>query len=862
MRALIGSALCGIALLAPCGCAGERLEAAGDVPEALARLRVLQDAYPRAYFFRGSEGAAANRRVTYEQWDRDYGRLMGIEGKCLDEEVPGRAARNIDFFTRFKQAHPDQLVLLHYNGNARDPRYQTEGRYFAGHWIYYNGATILADVPAEDGETDIRVSNPTLFKTGTGRYRDKNEDIGLCLLDARGRPDWHAGEQVQLVSVDVGKRTMRVRRGCYGTTPRAFPAGKSYAAAHAHEGPWGRHSHLMWYYNYSTRCPRDKQGRACADVHAAELAARFAPGGELAAFDGLEFDVLAHEHGGRGGRLLDCDADGKPDRGFFDGVNTYGVGVVEFIRQLRRLMGEGKILQADGMGIRSQRVFGLLNGIESEGWPHLSDWEMRDWSGGLNRHFFWAARGRPPVFNYVNHKFVTRGDAPGRTQRPDVPWSIHRLVFAASIFTDSAICYSFAPPKQPAEMIGMWDELWMGKAHRLGWLGKPLGPAVRLATRQPDLLEGSDLSRRLSGEGVRVSGTGGRIRVSAEGRGAKQLRFQLKGVPCAGPDLLVTLTARARGLRGYPREVARMATVGIAVPDGHFIRRELPAAGMCARGGKEQELDRETGASVQWRPKVSIGEERHDAYFVHPPYKNATGYSFWERDVRVPEGGRLDFYTAMGAKSPERSDGVWFRILAAEVAEGKVGPRQQIFEHTQKAHQWVHHTVPLAKWGGRIARLRFVSDAGPRNNSTTDHSFWGDVWVLPPGGRDAVTPPVRYMTWVDGQPFTSGFYFHDVRSEVVDLELVVEGAEPVWIESIAAHAHPDAMVRSFEHGAIVANPAPRPYTFDLASLLPGRAFRRLQGSPRQDRRTNNGQPVGATLTLGPKDALFLVKTGP
>ena len=100
----VGPIAFALALLsAACGCvAGE-----------LSGLRVRQGGHPRAFFFRSAEGVASNRRVTYERWEECFNRLMGIMGKCLDEEVPGRAARNIDFFTRFKKAHPDQAVLLH-----------------------------------------------------------------------------------------------------------------------------------------------------------------------------------------------------------------------------------------------------------------------------------------------------------------------------------------------------------------------------------------------------------------------------------------------------------------------------------------------------------------------------------------------------------------------------------------------------------------------------------------------------------------------------------------------------------------------------------------------------------------------------
>jgi len=112
--------------------------------QGLGKLRIFNGKYPHVFFFRQAEGFAAQRSLSYEQWEETFERLMGIEGKVLDEEVLGRSIRNIDFFTRFKQRHPNQLVLLHFNGNARDPRYES-GRFFAGHWIYFNGAKNLPD---------------------------------------------------------------------------------------------------------------------------------------------------------------------------------------------------------------------------------------------------------------------------------------------------------------------------------------------------------------------------------------------------------------------------------------------------------------------------------------------------------------------------------------------------------------------------------------------------------------------------------------------------------------------------------------------------------------------------------------------
>ena len=128
------------------------------------------------------------------------------------------------------------MVLLHFNGNARNPDFET-AEFFAGHWAYYNGSKVLSDLAAGESESDVRVADPLLYRTGVGRARDRNEDIGICELDAAGKPDWRSAEQVQLISVNRQAGTIRVKRGLHGTKARVFAAGKTYAAAHMYEGP-------------------------------------------------------------------------------------------------------------------------------------------------------------------------------------------------------------------------------------------------------------------------------------------------------------------------------------------------------------------------------------------------------------------------------------------------------------------------------------------------------------------------------------------------------------------------------------------------------------------------------------------------
>jgi hypothetical protein len=436
-------------------------------PKEKARLRVLDDEYPRAYFFRMAE----NTYEPYEEWERNLERLMGIQGKALDEEVVGRMERNPDFFTRFKQNHPDQLVLLHFNGNARDPRYRRE-KFFAGHWIYFPGARILSEVPAGEEVSEIRVSDASLFKVNIGRYMDRNEDIGLCELDEQGKPDWHKSEQVQLLSVDTTNNIIQVRRACFGADARTFGAGKSYAAAHVHEGPWGEKNNLMW-----PKYLRDDD------------------------------------------RIPDVDADGRPDEGIIDGVNTYGIGNWQFLKAVRQELGPDRLILADGFRPSHQRGFGILNGMESEGWPDGSDHEINGWSGGINRQLFWNGNSAQPGMTYINHRWWIH-------HRMDtiLPLNIERLVMAASCLA-----------KQEADLIGSQD---------------PNRLLERLMDVNADLMFIED---------------GGWVKIESLGlAGNTKMEFTIENVPSPTKDLTVFLTMKGEPMANYPAKWGRLVRVSPA----------------------------------------------------------------------------------------------------------------------------------------------------------------------------------------------------------------------------------------------------------------------------------------------------------
>jgi hypothetical protein len=660
----------------------------------LHELRVLEENYPRSFFFRVSE----RTYEPYEVWESDMNRLIGIMGKAMDEENRGLEQRNPEFFTRFKKNHPDQVVLLHFNGNARLPDYRME-KFHAGHWLYFNGATILSDLSAEEEVSEIKVSDARLFKLDAGRFMDLKEDIGLCELDEQGNPDWNKSEQVQLLDADTIRNTIKIKRGCYGTLARSFPAGKSYAAAHVHEGPWGENSGLMWLYNYSTLCPKDADAKNCKDRLVEDMLQIMLPGGVLGAFDGVEFDVMfdnlrTHvytkpdfETGTI--RMPDSNNDKQGDDGVFNGFNSYGEGVIQFLKELREGLGEDRIIMADGYNSAHVRGAGILNGIESEGWPHGNDVRINNWSSGINNHMFWDSNGRDPKLSFMNHRWWRSGSDIG----------VERLVIAASCLTNSAHAMADRPKAEPGQtQVPLWDELVMGQENRRGWLGKPLGPTRCLAMTGQDLLEGASpslLIERMESEDPEVRFTVDGKKIKIEGKSGeirKNFEFTIRDVPCPSEDFTLFFTIHGESMKGGAPEISRLVNVGIK------------------------------GRGYQNGMFCYAGKNPFQAVF---------------------------YFNSMHKISPDK------------------------------------------------------------------------------------TP--------------------------VSLQIEVEGTEPVWISDIKAFAHPDARVREFENGIVLANPAPQPYSFDLKNLFGKQEFRRLKGSPAQDTVTNNGAMAEDIVQLQGKDALFLVK---
>jgi hypothetical protein len=561
-------------------------------------LEIFRKGYPRAFFFRQTETEARSGNLSYEMWEKRYLPLNGIVGKVLDEssEHSGKYD-NLPFFLQYKENNPSKAVLLHYHGAGRRAT-DTTTDFFAGHWFYYKGTNLTRQVDASPDTTLLHVEDTSVFSLDRGV--GVGDDIAIAPVGDDGKPDWGSAEQARLEEIDAENETITVERGAYGTEPRFFSAG-SYLAAHVLTAPYPSESApvrdvTLWSYNFSTIGPRDDKGRNGADALVDYLAEKLEPGGPLATFDGLVFDVLSF--GVRNGHPVadvDVDTDGVEDGGIIDGVDVVGLGTIEFAEALRERLPD-KIIMADGQKPdKSQRSFQFLNGIESEGFPDIDDVELDHLSRGMNILGFWKENSAAPSVNYVSFKYVDREtEKAGRNtfeksnSSEDQSYRKLRLVLALTQFADAVFTYpkEWAPPEtlweQENVMVRVFDELWQGVEQNPNWLGMPQGAAVHLATESPDLLSGQgeswsqDLIERMNGEGVEFSKDASPAMVveTTDTNSdtdtpvlEKTMAFTLPEIDVPGEDLFVSLRLRADPLESYPASIGRRVYL-TATPNG------------------------------------------------------------------------------------------------------------------------------------------------------------------------------------------------------------------------------------------------------------------------------------------------------
>jgi len=448
-----------------CLLAGLFVSAQAGESDALENKAIFKEVYPKGTIFRWDNHRASN--ASYEAWARYNDSGSGVIKKIVPEEFKSLdSERLIEWSKRYVKENPTSLMLMHYNGEARQTRTNAEvhDRYFPGHWVYLPGGMLLDDIDA--GETTFKVSDASSFSMEAYRefqvrpMRYHANDAVIVPVNEDGTKDWYQAEFVNLQGLDKESGTLTVKRGMYFSKSRSFAKGRAYVAP-LQGGVWG--GGPIWFYNYATTCPKDRNGKQAWQVHAEELTEMLRPEGKLAHLDGIAFDVVKWGVG----ENWDLDVDGQPDHEVVDGAKVYRDGCANFLLALREGVGPNKVLTADSYNEESQRMVGVLNGSESEGLVKHND-AFRGFGQFLNTYRYWDH------FNPLKYRYsylVPKVKFAKDVERIDQ--FLRMNIGSGCILGLGTVSNSVADGSASAELTG--------NGRGLGWLGKPVGPMINLA---------------------------------------------------------------------------------------------------------------------------------------------------------------------------------------------------------------------------------------------------------------------------------------------------------------------------------------------------------------------------------------------
>lgn len=438
----------------------------------LSQKEALSAGFPRTLFFRGDKYASDK---DYEHWENAHIQYNGVTKKYLTEEVD-MEPRVAEFANRFAEEHPEKLMLVHLNGEQIvNKRKDVHEKYFPGHWIYEEGTSLEEDIQSSDtiltlGSAQAFEEEAYVVRGGGRAVGTLPHDILIIKMDEQGNRLWDESEYATVKKVDYENNAITVERGRYFSTPAAFLKGSTYVAPIAGNG-WA--GNLLWYYNLSSECPKDKNGNTAADVFLEEIKGWFSENGELRNLDGIGFDVCyfsAAHHSN-----WDTNNDGIADKGIIDGRNTWRIGNWNFMKELRSSFGSEFIITADGWRDEMQRAVGALNGMESEGLCRYND-GFRQISRTLNQHTYWNLHNSTKYkFSYITSKLRNPVDQEISTQ-------LRRM--GMGVACGLGVAYT----------TGNQAEVYGGNLNERNWMGQPVSELKYMAKDSPDLFNGTGIS--------------------------------------------------------------------------------------------------------------------------------------------------------------------------------------------------------------------------------------------------------------------------------------------------------------------------------------------------------------------------------
>jgi hypothetical protein len=449
----------------------------------LSQLELLSPGQPQCFVFRydflGARG--------YPYVSNTVVQTAGYEPKMYAEEYTRPVlSDDLPVCQQLAADKPTKMVVCHYNFCEIEIMQEPSSTNMSpAHWVYYPGATLTAAITP--GSSSLAVDKTSSFRAPNNDGTSLGNDvIAIIPVDAQGGKLWDQAEFAVVQSISGSQLT--VLRGQFRTAAANYAAG-SYVAPLS-EPYNGLETYFR--YNYSVNCPRDNQGRNCGDALAQLWRTRFVPGGELERIHGVAADVF---FGNLGDLVIernyDTDGDGVWDNGYDSrGYNLWGLGVYDYARKLRLVLGINRIFSSDA-GKDWPRLQGVLTGMENEGLTQWDDPYVTLWPQSLNSFSYFEAHPATPYReSYIVTKFPT---LPTNTP-PSVTLNLSRLAWATAAIFNLRVTASGVDMKDTDKAFRIYDEFVNGTSNQPRWLGVPTGPVRRLATEAPDLLNGAGVS--------------------------------------------------------------------------------------------------------------------------------------------------------------------------------------------------------------------------------------------------------------------------------------------------------------------------------------------------------------------------------
>ncbi len=133
----------------------------------------------------------------------------------------------------------------------------------------------------------------------------------------------------------------------------------------------------------------------------------------------------------------------------------------------------------------------------------------------------------------------------------------------------------------------------------------------------------------------------------------------------------------------------------------------------------------EPKSGALWSVEEADRGGRRRGFSVHPPWRGGPGIVRAEWNVSLPSHPplRLHFFNAIRDTHPSEppSDGITFRVRV----DG-----EPVFERHVDAKQWVPGEADLDRFAGRTVTLAMETDPGPKRDTTCDHGWWADPYLL------------------------------------------------------------------------------------------------------------------------------------